>query len=306
MATSGRVSATLRSASGADRRLADDLDAGLGQQPREPLAQQRLVVGEHYAHGSSATSAVAVRRAARRRARRRGRRGRRAAPAAARRCRPRARSRPSLAHGAHRGVAATPHRLRDDVVRGRLDLGGEPLRGQRPGHDDARVRGLGERLHRRAEPLVGEHRRDEAVRDLAQRGERARGRRQRVGQGCRAFAARRACARPRSRRRASPAAAGRRRGDRARAAVARASPAATIRAADRPQILQPRLQLRVQALAAQREPRRLGDRGDDLGIIEQAGPVEQLGLLAARSPPARGAGTAGRPTASSRRPSASG
>ena len=41
-------------------RLADDFDVGLGQQPREPFAQQRLVVGEHYAHGSSATRPLAV------------------------------------------------------------------------------------------------------------------------------------------------------------------------------------------------------------------------------------------------------
>ena len=60
IATSGRVSATLRSASGAEPALPTTSIVGLGQQPREPFAQQRLVVGEHYAHGSSATRRLAV------------------------------------------------------------------------------------------------------------------------------------------------------------------------------------------------------------------------------------------------------
>ena len=60
IATSGRVSADTAQRLGRRGRLADDLDPGLGQQPREPFAQQRLVVGEHYAHGSSATRPSAV------------------------------------------------------------------------------------------------------------------------------------------------------------------------------------------------------------------------------------------------------
>ena len=35
-------------------RLADDVDPGVGEQPREPVAEERLVVGDHDPHGSSA------------------------------------------------------------------------------------------------------------------------------------------------------------------------------------------------------------------------------------------------------------
>src|SRR6266536_75288 len=38
--------------------LRDDLEAGLGQQPREPLAQENAILGDRYAHGISARRRV--------------------------------------------------------------------------------------------------------------------------------------------------------------------------------------------------------------------------------------------------------
>src|SRR5438552_8022065 len=38
--------------------LTDDLEAGVGQQPREPLTQQNAVLGNRYAHGISARRRV--------------------------------------------------------------------------------------------------------------------------------------------------------------------------------------------------------------------------------------------------------
>ena len=38
--------------------LADDLEPGLGEQPREPLAVQRVVLADQDAHGSSARDTV--------------------------------------------------------------------------------------------------------------------------------------------------------------------------------------------------------------------------------------------------------
>ena len=40
------------------RRLPDHVEAGVGEQPREPLAQQHLVVGDDDAHGTSARIVV--------------------------------------------------------------------------------------------------------------------------------------------------------------------------------------------------------------------------------------------------------
>ena len=47
----------MSSRSSAVPHCADDLEAGLAEQPREPLAQQDAVLGDRYAHGISARTA---------------------------------------------------------------------------------------------------------------------------------------------------------------------------------------------------------------------------------------------------------
>ncbi len=80
-ATSGGSAATSRSSSSRGARLGRDLDAVLGEQPREALADDDGVVGEDHAHGIAAVTRVppaggALDLAAGRRAPRRGRGGR--------------------------------------------------------------------------------------------------------------------------------------------------------------------------------------------------------------------------------------
>ena len=151
MATSGRVSSTRRSSSSAVARLADDLEAGLREQPREALAQQRLVVGDHYPHGSSArmvTRSPSVSRRSRgpSSAPTRSSRSTSSSPSSARRLDlddehvvRRARARTVTLAGRSADC------LRDDEVGGRLDGGGEPPVGQRRRSGSERAV-LGQRL----------------------------------------------------------------------------------------------------------------------------------------------------------------
>ena len=56
-ATSGRRSCTREKGIGLTDP-GDDFDAVLGEQAREPLADERRVVGDHYSHGNSARMVV--------------------------------------------------------------------------------------------------------------------------------------------------------------------------------------------------------------------------------------------------------
>ena len=53
IAASGRVRAPAVAATSRVARLADHLDVGLLEQAHDALAGEHLVVGDHYAHGSS-------------------------------------------------------------------------------------------------------------------------------------------------------------------------------------------------------------------------------------------------------------
>jgi hypothetical protein len=57
IATSGRCAST-RATSCSPSSTCDDLTAGVGEQPRELIAQQHRVVGEDHPHGISARSTV--------------------------------------------------------------------------------------------------------------------------------------------------------------------------------------------------------------------------------------------------------
>ena len=211
-----------------------------------PVAQQREVLGDHDAHGSSARTVVgppaglsrrqrAVERldalaqavepaAARRRRRRRRRRATSTArPAPSRRARSRTRR-------SRRGVlGGVGERLGDDEVGGGLDRRRTGARRARrrpsPGSGAAR----GQRLQRLVQAALGQQRRADAAREVAQLGQRARAspRAPRVSELARAVAARGRRAAPRPSRGPSPsrpAAPARRRAGRAR--CARSSPAA--------------------------------------------------------------------------------
>ena len=233
------------------------------EQPREALAQQHLVVGDHDAHGSSARTVVAVRRvhdrelpsSAPTRSSRSTSVGRRAAvelddadaPSRAAARAPRARR------------ARAARRLGDDEVGGGLDGAGERSSGSGSIADRARRR-LGERLERGREPLVGEHRREDAVRELAQLGER--GAQLGLGlverRGARLVAPRSA----RSSRSASESATSRCCAPSWRSRSSRrrsASPASTMRAREARSSLELRARLGLQPLVLEREPRGGGD-----------------------------------------------
>ena len=243
---------------------ADDLEAGVGEQAREAVAQQRLVVGDHYPHGSSTTrpsrSAFSSRRA-----RRRGHRDR-----GARRERPAATARePPSATGADRpdvGARRTaPVTTRYAVG---LDRGGEALGGR--GHvDDARAA---------------------AVSASSSTAGRAPHRRARVGRRrARPRAARRA---PRARPRAAASSSPARRSPALRASSIaereRGEPllGAVVEVALEPAALgvagldDPRAESRNAlsraptprgALVLEREPGRLGQRACERRVVEQAG-----------------------------------
>ena len=58
MATSGRCVSTASASPDASGHGRADLDARLGEQPGQALAQQHGVVGDHDPHGSSASTSV--------------------------------------------------------------------------------------------------------------------------------------------------------------------------------------------------------------------------------------------------------
>ena len=58
IATSGRCASTSASSSSPSAARPDDVEARLGEQPREPLAQEHRVVGEDHSHGISACTTV--------------------------------------------------------------------------------------------------------------------------------------------------------------------------------------------------------------------------------------------------------
>ena len=170
IATSGRRASTMRSsASASPQRPAISKPASSSRRAR-PCAQERLVVGDHEPHGSSARTWRGAARDAFRRGRRRDpRRG----PAAARTRMPRRRldDQPSVPAGRRRR-STSPGRRQPQRPRRRRSR--RPTRrrraapaGQRAGDEPGLV--LGEHLDRRGEPFLVEHRREEAVRELAQR-----------------------------------------------------------------------------------------------------------------------------------------
>ena len=141
------------------------------EQALEPLAKQRLVVGDHDPHGSSAWI---LSRSARRSRPRVGRRGRRGGPRGRRR---RARRRPA----ASTSTASAPRRARP-ARRARPSRPAPPLRRRctrptpRPRRSARSGQGadpqrhaclLGERLDGGGQSLVREHRRKDPVRELA-------------------------------------------------------------------------------------------------------------------------------------------
>ena len=154
-----------------------DLDAGLGEQPRQALAQQRGVVGDHDAHGRTASTSVPPARARRtasdprsavtrsaspqgriRARRRRRRRGRRPRIAQLRRSRPRLRSRPrrlraclttlAIASGDHEPGRAP----RSGRGTARVDYSRSSRSGIRPARSIDRRQ---QAAHRRARPVAG-------------------------------------------------------------------------------------------------------------------------------------------------------
>jgi hypothetical protein len=141
-----------------------DLDAGVLEQPRETVAQEHLVVGDHDAHGSSARrlSAVATtgpsdRADAILQQDRQGEAGSDLddEPAVCDR-------------GFHADVAGRrePRGLDHDRVGRRLRGGGAALGRHRDEHN--RRDALAQPLERRTEPFLREHGRKQAVRELAQ------------------------------------------------------------------------------------------------------------------------------------------
>src|SRR3954447_6518497 len=58
--------------------------------------------------------------------------------------------------------------LRDDVIRSRFEGRREAVCGEVAAHADRQIRSAGELLERTAEPVLGEHRWMDAVRDLTQ------------------------------------------------------------------------------------------------------------------------------------------
>ena len=170
-------------------RLADDLEAGVLEQPHRAAAQQHRVVGDHDPHGSSARRTVpspggeaTVKRPPK------------AVDAVGEPAQAGAGGRVGTAAAvvAHRHVEAVAlavdvdvgtgrlgvpghvgERLGGDEVRGGLDGGGQPLLRhalQRDRHGDA----AGEAHQRRLEPALGEHGGMDAARELAQLGCRRR------------------------------------------------------------------------------------------------------------------------------------
>ena len=56
MATSGSVARDLQEQVVGVRGLSDNLDTGIAEQGREPVADQQAIVGDHDAHGITAES----------------------------------------------------------------------------------------------------------------------------------------------------------------------------------------------------------------------------------------------------------
>ena len=143
IATSGRCSSTSASSSSPSAARPDHVEAGLVEQPREPLAQQHRVVGEDHAHGISACTTVPRPGGLSTRSRPPSASTRSASPRSPVPCARSAPPTPSSAtsttarpsarshadpHGARLGVLGdVGQRLRDDEVGGRLDAVGEPL-----------------------------------------------------------------------------------------------------------------------------------------------------------------------------------
>ena len=239
IARSGLWPPTMRSRPGAVLGLGDDVDVVLAQQRDDALAQQGLVLGDHDAHGSSARIVVPAagrardREAAVERLDAVAQAGEAAAVAGRRRRARRRRSTTSRRSvvEVERHRAPTPRRvlgdvrqrLGDDEVRRGLDhrqraATARPRR-PRPGSPSA---GRAPRRRRR-EAAVGEDRRGDPAREVAQLGDRGarlvagaaeHARRPRAGRRACPRRGRAAC----SARRAAP---GRRRGGRARSAAAR-------------------------------------------------------------------------------------
>ena len=239
MATSGLWPATIRSSPGAVLGLRHDLDALLAQQRDQALAQERLVLDDHHPHGSSARTVVPlpaglvtsnVPSSASTRWRRPGQPG---AGRARRRRAPRratsTTSRPSPSdsvdvRGRPAGVLGrVGQRLGRDEVGGGLDHRRRPAARATACTVTSIGERRAERLDRRLEAAVGEHRRRDPAREVAQladrrarllAGRRAPARRPPGGRRAAPRRARAAC----SARRAAPA---RRRAGRARCAAAR-------------------------------------------------------------------------------------
>ena len=58
IAMSGRSRSTACTSASRSGDCVDDLEAVVAQQPREPVAQQREVLGDHHAHGITARTVV--------------------------------------------------------------------------------------------------------------------------------------------------------------------------------------------------------------------------------------------------------
>ena len=173
----------------AERR--DDLVAVLGEQAGDALAQQHRVLGDHDAHGSSATIIVGPPSGLAMRSRpstavTRSRRPRQPAAADARPPRRRRRrgsrraaSPIALRHVDRRvaGVAVlgdVGERLGDDEVGGGLDRRRRAV-GERDVDLDRHRAAGGERRQRGVEPTVGQHRRVDAAHEVAQLADRQLG-----------------------------------------------------------------------------------------------------------------------------------
>ena len=151
------------------RGAADDVEAGVAEQPRETFAHQHLVVGDHEPHGISARQLSPATINAPSTAPIRSSSSATSPPTAAPST---STTQPTVgARGAHADRAAAARQVGDKEVRGGLDRGEEALVGQRA-EAHRRVADLGERLDRSGESFVGQHRRVDAAGELAQLVER--------------------------------------------------------------------------------------------------------------------------------------
>ena len=178
-ATSGRETATRRRRSSPRRRGADDLHACVGEEAGQALPQQELVVRDHDPHGRStsitiASSTVVVVSVPSSAPTRSSRSVRSSDPAGVDAIEGEAHPEPVVdARAAGAGLAGTGAggRLREDEVRRRLDGDGQPAGGHRL-DDEGDVPSLGERGRRGPQPHVGQDGRVDAMRDLAEVGDR--------------------------------------------------------------------------------------------------------------------------------------